>query len=195
MPAYSREDDLVIALQQATAAVAGGRFSDLACVIGDEAAAERVTKIADKYVAWLRRPRRILLELVAIEEQYEPGVMVDPVEGAENMTTIDSSQQARYVIDAADDRGWALDATLAVEATPEGIVEATLVEATTGTASGKDELVVKALAPGSALVRVYDPANPTIFGSDSVDVVPGGVATVSLGTATVEEQAAPEPEA
>ena len=110
------------------------------------------------------------------------------------MTSIDTSQQARYVIDSADDRGFPVDATLEVTADPIGVVTATILEATSGTASGKDELLVVAVAPGSALVKVFDPAQPdTVFGSDSVDVVPGGVAAVVLSTPTIEEQPAPEP--
>jgi hypothetical protein len=76
---YSREDDLVIALQQATAAVAHGRFQELARVLGDVETARVVTQIADEYVAWLRRVRRISLQLVAIEEQTAPGVAIDPL--------------------------------------------------------------------------------------------------------------------
>jgi hypothetical protein len=191
--AYSREDDLVIALQQATAAVAAKRFAELACVLGDVQAAIVVTQIADEFVKWLRRPRIVTLQLVAIEEQSAPGVALDPMpEGEDGMTTIDTSQQARYVISSADDRGFPVDATLAVEATPAGVVEATIEEATSGTASGKDELVVKAVAPGSALVKVFDPAQAdTVFGSDSVDVVPGGVAAVVLEAPVVEEQPTP----
>lgn len=150
-----------------------------------------VTRIADKYVAWLRRVKSVSLQLVAIEEMTAPGVAIDPLpQGDEDMTTIDSSQQARYVISSADDRGFPVDAQLAVTAEPAGIVDATILEATSGTASGKDELLVKAVAPGSVLVKVFDPAQAdTVFGSDSVDVVPGGVAAVVLSTPTVEEQA------
>lgn len=110
------------------------------------------------------------------------------------MSSMDTSQQLRYVIGSADDRGFAVDATLAVEVTDPAVVSATILEATDGTASGKDELLVVALAPGSSLVKVFDPANPDVFGSDSVDVVPGGVAAVVLEAPTTEEQPAPAPE-
>lgn len=188
MPVYGREDDLVIALQEATKALTSqGRFEEISNYEDEVAAANKVTEIADVYVAWLRRVKSVKLTLVRIEEMDDPNVFTPG--GGVGVTTIDSSQQARYVIDAADDRGWAVDAQLTVEATPAGIVEATLFEATSGTASGKDELVVKAMAPGSALVTVFDAANAeTVFGSDSVDVVPGGVATVVLNTPTIEEQ-------
>lgn len=111
------------------------------------------------------------------------------------MTTLDTSQQARYVITATDDRGFPVDATFEASVEPAGVVTATIAEAETGTASGKDELLVVAVGIGSAVVTVKDPANPdTIFGSDSVDVVAGGVATVVLETPTIEEQApAPTP--
>ena len=111
------------------------------------------------------------------------------------MTTMDTSQQARYTITANDDRGFPVDATFEVSAEPAGVVTATITEAEAGTASGKDELVAVAVGVGSAVVKVFDPANPdTIFGSDSIDVVAGGVATVVLETPTIEEQTpAPEP--
>jgi hypothetical protein len=104
---------------------------------------------------------------------------------------MDTSQQLRYIIEAADDRGFAVDATLAVEVSDTAVVSATILEATSGTASGKDELLVVALAPGSSLVKVFDPAQAdTVFGSDSIDVVPGGVAAVVLDAPVVEEQPA-----
>lgn len=110
------------------------------------------------------------------------------------MTTLDTSQQARYVISSADDRGFPVDATLQVAVAPEGVVTATITEATAGTASGKDELVAVAVGIGSAVVTVSDPANPdTIFGSDSIDVVAGGLAAVVLEPPVIEEQAAPAP--
>jgi hypothetical protein len=104
------------------------------------------------------------------------------------VTTIDTSQQARYVISSADDRGFPVDATLAATSSDEAVATAEILEATTGTASGKDELLVKAVAPGSALITVADPSNPLIFGSDSVDVAAGGVAAVVLEPPVVEEQ-------
>jgi hypothetical protein len=110
------------------------------------------------------------------------------------VTTMDTSDQALYVIDAKDSRGFDVDATLSVSTTPEGVVTATIAEATTGTASGKDELTAVAVGVGSVVVKVFDPANPdTIFGSDSIDVTPGGVATVTLGTPTISEQPVPVP--
>ena len=187
---FERSDDLVIALQQATALFSNGRYDLLASTLpdGDTGAANRVTQVADVFVDWLRAPMSLTLTLVQIEEQDTGAVVPTPPGGT--VTTIDTSQQARYVISASDDRGFPVDTTLTVTVEPAGAVDATITEATAGTASGKDELVVAANAtgPGSALVTVADPANPTtIFGSDSVDVVAGGVAAVVLETPTVEE--------
>jgi hypothetical protein len=109
------------------------------------------------------------------------------------VTTIDTSQQARYVISAADDRGFPVDTTLTATSSDEAVATASITEATAGTASGKDELVVVAVAPGSALITVADPSNPLIFGSDNVDVAAGGVAAVVLETPTIEEQAVTPP--
>ena len=70
--AYERSDDLVLALQQATALFSHGRYCKIAECIGDEAAAQQVTEVADVFVAWLRRPVSLTLTLVSVEEQDEP---------------------------------------------------------------------------------------------------------------------------
>ena len=202
MATYTREDDLVIALQEATKAVTlSGRFDPVpggpsGCYNTDAEAANRTTAIADIYVAWLRKTKSVKLTLVALEEQSGEVVTNFPEEGVSAVSTLDTSQQLRYIIESADDRGFAVDATLAVTVSDPAVVSATILEAAApeGTASGKDELLVVALAPGSALVTVADPANAEVFGSDSVDVVPGGVAAVVLGAPVVEEQPAPAPE-
>lgn len=103
------------------------------------------------------------------------------------MTTIDSSQQARYVISSADDRGFPVDAALTATSSDPSVATAEIIEATSGTASGKDELLVKFVGVGSTLVTVADSANPDIFGSDSIDAVAGGVAAVVLESPVIEE--------
>lgn len=172
-----------------------GRFQQLAEVLGDVAAAERVTEVADVFVTWLRRLDRITLTLVSIRDQ-DTGELT-PIPPGGTVTTIDTNDVATYVIDSADSRGFAVDATL--EVSVEGTAVTAVINEATGatpTESGKDELVVTAVEPGSALVKVFDPANPdTVFGSDSVDVVAGGVATIVLGTPVITDQAEePEPE-
>ena len=67
--AFDRSDDLVLALQQATQLFSQGRYDLIASVDGDEAAAHRVTEVADVFVAWLRRPTTLTLTLVSVEEQ------------------------------------------------------------------------------------------------------------------------------
>lgn len=199
---YTREDDLVIALQEATKAMTlSGRFDPVpggpsGCYNTDAEAANRTTAIADIYVAWLRRIKSVKLTLVALEEQTGEVVATFTEEGVVPVSSMDTSQQLRYIIGSADDRGFAVDATLSVEVSDAAVVSATILEATApeGTASGKDELLVVALAPGSSMVKVFDPAQPdAVFGSDSVDVVAGGVAAVVLSTPVVEEQPAPAP--
>ena len=82
MSVYSREDDLVLALKAANYALASdGRFSLIAQVDGDEAAADRATLVADVYVAWLRRVRQATLTLVAIEEM-DTGEVASTPEGS-----------------------------------------------------------------------------------------------------------------
>lgn len=189
---YSREDDLVIALQEATKAVTShGLFTEIVHFQGEGAAVRTVLDVASAYVHWLRRPVSVHLDLVAIEEQGDPSIRHDLVGVA--MTTFDTSQQARYVIDAVDDRGFPVDSTwtVSVSGPDASTVTAEVLEADSGTASGKDELVVVAVHPGSATVTITNTVDPSIFGSDAVDVIPGGVATVSLGAPTIEEQPAP----
>lgn len=186
--AFTRADDKVIALQEAVS-LFGDRYDLIAAVDGDAAAAMRVTAVADVFVAWLRELASIELELVAIEE-IETGEVVTTSGGS--VTTLDSSQRARYVISAADDRGFPVDATLSATSSDEAVVTVEILEASTGTASGKDELVATFAGVGSALVTVFDPANPdTIFGSDNIDAVAGGVAAVVLETPTIEEVPTP----
>jgi hypothetical protein len=67
--AFDRSDDLVLALQAATELFDDGRYDLIASVDGDVAAAHRVTEVAGVFVAWLRRPMSLTLELVSIEEQ------------------------------------------------------------------------------------------------------------------------------
>jgi len=176
-----------VALKAAADVMAGARFAQIACASSDQAAAFRVTEVADVFVQWLRRLRTVTLTLVAIEEIDTGEIASTPTPGG-TVTTIDTSQRARYVISAADDRGFPVDASLTAESSDTAVATVDLLEATSGTASGKDELVVTAVAPGSALVRVFDAVNPDIFGSDSVDVVAGGVAAVVLEAPSVEEQ-------
>jgi len=196
--AHELQDDPTVALQVAAQLyAASGRFKQVACVDGDAEALLRVVEAADFFVSWLRRPVRLEIELIQIEEQETGELVVGPPNpGGNNVTTIDTSQQVRYALSAKDDRGFPVDATLQVKVEPAGAVDAEILEATSGTASGRDELLVKAntTGPGSALVTVFDPANETtIFGSDSVDVVAGGVATVVLESPQIEEQPEPPP--
>jgi hypothetical protein len=185
MAVYGRSDDLVIALRQAVTLYAAERFDKVADACGHMAATAQVLETADAFVAWLRRPATVNLTLVAIEE-IDTGQVVPPTGGP--VTIIDTSQRARYVINSADDRGFPVDATLQATATPEGIVTLELIDATTGTDSGKDELVASFAGLGATLVKVFDPANPdTVFGSDNIEAQPGGVAVITLGSPTIEE--------
>jgi hypothetical protein len=192
--AYTLQDDPAVALQ-AAATLYAERYQQVACAVGENEATVRVLETAEIFIAWLRRPVRFELELIQIEEQDTGAPVASPPTGG-TVTTIDTSQQVRYAITARDDRGFEVDANFQVKVEPAGVVDAEIVEASTGTASGKDELLVKANATGptSALVTVFDPANEaTIFGSDSVDVIAGGVATVLLESPQVEEQPEPPP--
>jgi hypothetical protein len=51
---YGRADDKALALNAAVDLM-GDRFDKIACANGDVAAAQRVTEVADVFVAWLRR--------------------------------------------------------------------------------------------------------------------------------------------
>ena len=103
------DDASEVALKAAADVMAGARFAQVACVDGDIAAAHRVTEVADVFVAWLRRLRSVTFTLVSIEEQT--GEIITTTPGG-TVTTIDTSQRARYIISAADDRGFPVDASL-----------------------------------------------------------------------------------
>lgn len=157
--------------------------------------ASAVTTLADQFVAWLRRLETISLEWVAIENEAT-GEVIAPHSGG-NMALILTGQRARAVINAADSRGFPVDATLAVKVTDAAgsastVATAEIVEATSGTASGKDELVVHVGdQAGSALVTVYAPDRPdTVFGSLAVDVAgnPDDVAHIDLSEAVIEDE-------
>lgn len=114
------------------------------------------------------------------------------------MTDIDTSQRARYVINATDDRNFPVDATLGSRSSDEAVVTTIIEEATLPTASGKDELVATfAGTLGTATVEIFDPANPdVVLGADVIVANPGGVASASLSAPVIEEipDAEPEPE-
>lgn len=189
------EDDPPFALEMAVRLYERERFDEYADIVGDDGAILRVTETADAFVAWLRRPVTVTLTVIGIFEQDTGAPAASPPTGG-TVTTIDTSQQVRYALSAKDDRGFPVDASLQVKVEPAGVVDVEILEATGGTASGRDELLVKANATGptSALVTVFDPANETtIFGSDAVDVVAGGVATVVLESPQIEEQPEPPP--
>lgn len=197
MAVYGREDDLVIALQEATKVMQDKRFNLIACADNETEAAWRVTQVADVYVAWLRRIAYVTLTLVSIEELDTGEVASTPEEGVVTVTTnIDTSQRARWIIDATDDRNFPVDGTLAARSSDETVVTVVIEEATMPTASGKDELVATfAGATGTATVEVFDPATPeVVLAADVVVANPGAVAAATLGTAVVEEIPAPAPE-
>lgn len=200
MTAFSREDDLVIALQEAVKSLCSSdRFGLIASVDGDIRAAERVTEVADVYVAWLRRVKHVSLKLVAIEEMNTGEIASVPTEGTTVVTNIDTSQQARYTVTGKDDRGFAADYALAARASDAAVVSVTYLNVGDegNTSNGTDaemDQVVAAFAGtlGTSTVEVYDPANPTVvLAADTVVANPGAVAAAVLGTPVIEEIPAP----
>jgi len=198
-----RELDLEIALREATIAMSSnGWFKQIAQVSGDEAAAVRVTKVADIYVAWLRRLKTVTLKLVAIEE-IDTGEVASTPEGTTEVTNIDTSQQARYSVTAKDDRGFAADYALAARASDAEVVSVTYLNVgdegntSNGTDAETDQLVAAFAGKlGTSTVEVFDPAVPdVVLAADTIVANPGAVAAAELGAAVIEEiPAAPEPE-
>jgi hypothetical protein len=197
---YDREDDLALALKAANYALASdGRFGLIAQVNGDEAAAHRVTLVADVYVAWLRRVKQVTLTLAAIEEMDTGEVASTPSEGTTAVTNIDTSQQARYTVTAKDDRGFAADYALAARASDATVVAVTYLNVgdegntSNGTDAPVDQLVAAfAGATGTSTVEVFDPANPdVVLAADTIVANPGAVAAAELGAPVVEEIPAP----
>lgn len=62
------ECDPVLALGLAVQAVGPERFEMVASACGDATAAQRITQVADVFVAWLRRPTHVTLGTPTIEE-------------------------------------------------------------------------------------------------------------------------------
>lgn len=199
---FDREDDLVLALKEANFALAAdGRFDLIAQVNGDVAAAQRVTQVADVYVAWLRRVKSARLMLVAIEEMASGEIASTPTEGGTDVTNIDSSQQARYTVTAKDDRGFAADYALAARAGDEAVVTVTYLNVgdegntSNGTDAEMDQVVAAFAGLGTSTVEVFDPANPdVVLAADTIVANPGAVAAAELGAAEIEEMPAPAPE-
>ena len=196
--AFDRSDDPILALEFASNLFTNGRYDLLASTNGDAAgpnsAAVRVTQVADVFVAWLRRPVAVTLTLVAIEEIDTGQVVSVPTPGGVPMpANIDTSQQARWVINATDDRAFPVDASLAARASDPTVVTVMIEEATLPTASGKDELIAAfAGTLGTSTVEVFDPVNPTVvLAADTVVANPGAVAAATLGEPTIEEIPAP----
>jgi hypothetical protein len=186
---YTREDDLVVALQEATKAMASnGRFKELARTLegGDAEAAARVTEVADVYVAWLRRTTFVGLRFVAIREM-DTGEIVSTTKGNTMAVDLDSSEEAVFDINARDDRGWlsksALDLTVDGTAVTAEVVETEDPEA-------PNQLVVRSAAPGTASVTLSVPDDDTIGDAiEAFNVGAGGVATLGLGAPLIREQA------
>lgn len=199
MAVYGREDDLVLALKEANYALASdGRFGLIAGVDSDIIAAQRVTQIADVYVAWLRRVKSARLMLLAIEEMDTGEIASTTTEGM-HVTNIDTSQQARYSVTAKDDRGFAADYALAARASDASVVAVTYLNVgdegntSNGTDAEMDQLVAAfAGTLGTSTVEVFDPANPdVVLAADTIVANPGAVAAAELGAAVIEEIPAP----
>lgn len=199
---YTREDDLVVALQEAARAMgACGRFDEIARVNGDQEAAKRVTEVADVFVAWLRRIEQAKLTLVAIEEIDTGRIVTSTPTKGTAVTDISTNQRARYSVTAKDARGYAGDYALAARASDSEVV---LVEyfqvGDIGNTSngmtnpdGSSAEIDQVLATfngklGTSTIETYDPANPTVvLSADTVVANPGNVASASMGAATIEE--------
>jgi hypothetical protein len=180
-------DDLEIALDAAARVMAGGRFDILACADGDVGAARRVTAVADVFVAWRRRVVTLTLRPVGTRKQgtTEP---FTPIERGPNMSVVlDTSQEAVYDILAKDDKGFISKGALTLDVAGDNIT-AEIVE--TPELTTPNQLVVRAVAPGAGGQFVLDvPDNDTIPAvSESFDVNPGGVASLTLSAPTIREQ-------
>lgn len=102
------------------------------------------------------------------------------------MATIDTSQVVTWTVDPEDDRGF--DVTTPLEVTNSDDAVATVVY--NPPADGElGTIVATAVAPGSTLITVTATGtDPLITGSLNVDVIPGGVATLTFGDPEVTEQ-------
>jgi hypothetical protein len=184
MGMFARSDDQMNALEQATKLLAPCFCDQAGCTMGGAIeAAQRVTAVADVFVAWLRRPVSIKFGPATVTEQ-DTGEIVSTAGGS--MATIDTSQVVTWTVDPEDDRGF--DVTTPLDVVNSDDAVATVVY--TAPAGGElGTIAATAVAPGSTLITVSVPgSDPLISGSLSVDVVPGGVAVINFGDPVVTEQ-------
>ncbi len=196
----TRAGDYRLALEAATELLAKCFCEQAGCTdAGAVEAAKRVTKVADVFVAWMRRLTSVTLTLVAIEE-IDGSATFPPIPGAA-VTDIDSSQRARYDVTAKDDRGFAADYALGARASDPAVVtvEYLNVGDEGNTSNGTDAEIDQVLATfagtfGTSTVEVFDPADDTVvLAADTVVANPGAVASASLGTPVIEEIPEPTP--
>lgn len=183
------------ALQAASTALAPS-FGALVCSGDLAGAAARVTDLAEIFEVWLRRLRSSRLTLVAVEEIATGEIAPQPWKDA-GVTTIDSSQRARYTFEAKDDMGYAADYALAARLKDGDPLIATIEylnvgdpgNTSNGTDAEFDQVLATFAAFGDATVEVYDPAGDTsvVIASDPLTAKPGDVGTGTLGTAVIEE--------
>ena len=183
-PFSSAEGDPTFALEMAAKLLAPCFCEQAGCTkAGAVAAADTVTAVADRFVAWLRRPVRIKFGPATVTEQ-DTGEIVSTAGGS--MATIDTSQIVTWTVDPEDDRGFDVTTPLTVTNSDDSV--ATVVY-TPPSAGVLGTIAATAVAPGSTLITVTATGtDPLITGSLNVDVVVGGVAVINFGEPEVTEQ-------
>ncbi len=186
-------DDPTVALQAASLLMSDG-FGKLAgCTdAGAIAGAQRVTIVADVFVAWLRQVKTLSITLVAIEDISTGAPVADPLPRGANMAVeLKTNQRARYTIEARDARGFlnkeALD--LLVTSGVDGITDVTAEIITTPDPTQPNELLVTAVTLGVGTSVTLDvPNDDTVApASDSFNVRAGDVAVLTLGAPVIED--------
>lgn len=197
---YTRANDPAAALQAAATTLAGRRRDRCAC--DDQAVAERVLEVAERYLAWLRQLASGRLVLVAIEEIDTGAIAHTPTGGESTMdAVINSGQRARWTFHAKDIHGFEADYALAARSSDEAV--ATVEYFQVGDAGNKTNgatnpdgtpaefdqvLATFAGTFGASTIEVYDPAGDTtvVIASAGVTAGPAEVGTGDLGTPVIE---------
>lgn len=152
--------------------------------------AKKILADAAEFATWLEsRPHH--LTLTAGSETYQqpdyPGPAVPTKTGDNGMSvTLTDTQQVSYSVAAEDSKGFAVTDALTWSSDDNGAVVTLTPSADTLSC------VVAAVAPGTATLSVTD---GTLSASDSIDVTPGGVASLVLTAGAITDEAAPAPSA
>jgi hypothetical protein len=155
----------------------------------DDCISGRVLQVAGEFTEWLTaRPVTLTVGDPVISEQANSAKHFPLVRTGENMAvTMTDTQKATYPApNEADSKGFPITGDAVAIAESSGGAVVALTVNPDGTS------VFSAVAPGAAQISWTD---GTVSFADTINVTPGGVASIVVGPPVIEEQAPPAPPA